>query len=205
MTPEELNAELGNIDLFLLDQILKGRIRPDMKVLDAGCGEGRNLVYFLRNGYDVYALDKNPSAIQMVRMQARALKSELSPVNHFLKGDLTFLPFKKKYFQIVICSSVLHFADNRDVFEKMVNELLRVLGNDGVLLIKMDSILGIDDEVNSLRDGVYLTSDGSQRFLLNKEILLWLTNEKSLELLEPAQNLHIDKRSMALLVLKKVQ
>ena len=48
---KELNHLLGNIDIYLLDQILKDRFKKSFKILDAGCGEGRNLIYFVRNGF----------------------------------------------------------------------------------------------------------------------------------------------------------
>ena len=136
MTPEELNTELGNIDLFILDQILKGTVGRDMKILDAGCGEGRNLIYFLKNNYKIFALDKNPSAIQMVRMHARTMKSENSPDN-FIEADLKSIPFPDNFFDCVICASVLHFAKGRGSFQSMIRELLRVLSNGGLLFIKM--------------------------------------------------------------------
>ena len=40
-----LQDEFGNIDIYLFDQLLRARLRPGMRVLDAGCGGGRNLVY----------------------------------------------------------------------------------------------------------------------------------------------------------------
>ena len=45
-----LRAQFGAIDVYLFDQLLRGAIRPGMRVLDAGCGSGRNLVYLLREG-----------------------------------------------------------------------------------------------------------------------------------------------------------
>ena len=62
-----LQHDFGNIDIYLFDQLLKGTYDDCKKVLDAGCGSGRNLVYFLRNNYDVYAIDSNPEAIAVTR------------------------------------------------------------------------------------------------------------------------------------------
>jgi tellurite methyltransferase len=44
----DLQEQFGPIDIYLFDQLLKGSIQPGMRVLDAGCGSGRNLVYLLR-------------------------------------------------------------------------------------------------------------------------------------------------------------
>ena len=43
-----LQDEFGSIDIYVFDQLLRGRITPGMRVFDAGCGGGRNLVYLLR-------------------------------------------------------------------------------------------------------------------------------------------------------------
>jgi SAM-dependent methyltransferase len=75
MKEDNLQELFGNIDIYLFDQLLKGRFFSGMRVLDAGCGTGRNLVYFLRNGYQVFGVDQSaevdlsgPSA----RLDARA-------------------------------------------------------------------------------------------------------------------------------------
>src|SRR5436305_15128264 len=53
LPPDCLRDWLGEIDIYLFDQVLRNRIRPGMAILDAGCGRGRNLVYFLRCGLAV--------------------------------------------------------------------------------------------------------------------------------------------------------
>ena len=65
--PSAVAEEFGEIDIYLFDQLLRGRIRPEMTVLDAGCGSGRNLVYLLRSGYEVMGVDEAPAAIDAVR------------------------------------------------------------------------------------------------------------------------------------------
>ena len=59
----DLETEFGAIDIYLFDQLLRGRITTRDRVFDAGCGWGRNLVYLLRGGFDVYAADPDPDAI----------------------------------------------------------------------------------------------------------------------------------------------
>jgi SAM-dependent methyltransferase len=70
--------ELGDIDIYVFDQILRGRIGPGDRVLDAGCGSGRNLVYLLRAGVDVSAVDRNGVAVSEVRQLAASLAPSLS-------------------------------------------------------------------------------------------------------------------------------
>ena len=63
----DLDTEFGHIDVYLFDQLLRGNIRRGVRILDAGCGSGRNLVYLMRSGYEVFGVDADPRAIDDVR------------------------------------------------------------------------------------------------------------------------------------------
>src|SRR5262245_28864113 len=80
--PVDLRHQFGDMDIYLFDQLLRGRIRPGMRVLDAGCGAGRNLVYLLRAEYEVFGADADPRAIAAVREMAAALAPQL-PAGNF--------------------------------------------------------------------------------------------------------------------------
>ena len=64
---EKLLAEFGPIDIYVFDQLLRGRITPEMRVLDAGCGRGRNSEYLMRCGAEVFGVDSDPTQIDQVR------------------------------------------------------------------------------------------------------------------------------------------
>ena len=66
----DLIDELGPIDIYLLDQVLRGKVSHDAVVFDAGCGGGRNLHYFLKSGHESYGLDREQTAIAEVRRLA---------------------------------------------------------------------------------------------------------------------------------------
>ncbi|MDH3217131.1 MAG: methyltransferase domain-containing protein [Candidatus Krumholzibacteria bacterium] len=59
--PQRVNIRdwFGEIDIYLFDQILKGRFDKSRRELDVGCGDGRNLIYFMRSGFDVFAIDQD--------------------------------------------------------------------------------------------------------------------------------------------------
>ena len=59
----DLKAQFGDIDIYLFDQLLRGCVTAGMRILDAGCGAGRNLVYLLRQGFEVFAADSDPHAL----------------------------------------------------------------------------------------------------------------------------------------------
>jgi tellurite methyltransferase len=69
----ELRRSFTGIDIYLFDQLLRGGISPDMRILDAGCGSGRNLAPLLRLGFEACATDEDPHAVDAARRLAANL------------------------------------------------------------------------------------------------------------------------------------
>ena len=145
-----LRDHLGPIDIYLLDQLLKGRLLPGMSLLDAGCGSGRNLVYFLRNGYEVYGVDESPQAVEQVRRLARELAPEVPP-ERFRVSDLAEIPFPANRFDAVVCSAVLHFSRDEGHFDRMLAEMWRVLKPGGLFFARLASTIGVERLVQPLQ------------------------------------------------------
>lgn len=203
MNYQELNQALGNVDIYLLDQILKGRFQSPMRILDAGCGEGRNLTYFIRNDFEVWGIDKNTAALRMLRMWGKSLHPAFDP-EKFIDGDVASLPFPPAGFDAVICSAVLHFAENHTAFMKMVEELMRVLKKEGILFIRTASVFGMEDLVKPVAEGRYLLPDGTERFLLTRRLMDQITKNFPLDWVEPFKTVLVENaRSMSTLVIKK--
>jgi SAM-dependent methyltransferase len=165
---QELNHELGNIDLFLLDQILKGRFENAGRILDAGCGEGRNLTYFIKNGYEVWGIDNNSIALKMLRMAGRSLHKSFDP-EKFIEGEITEIPFPPQSFDAIICLAVLHFSSSEAAFFTALDEMMKVLRKDGSLFISMYSNFGMVKEAAHQEDIHDKESNG--RYLLLTEFL----------------------------------
>lgn len=202
MTTQQLNKFLGNIDLYLLDQILKSKIPQGAKVLDAGCGEGRNLIYFLNSQFEVYGLDQNEDAIRMLQFIVGSGYPQC-PKDRFQVGELSALPYLADQFDYVICSAVLHFAQSTDHFWQMLSELDRVLAPDGTLFVRMTSDIGLQGH-ETLKDGRYHLPDGSQRFLLTKGMIDTIIADYGYTLAEAIKTVVVDdQRCMTTLVLKK--
>ena len=201
---KELNHLLGNIDIYLLDQILKARFEKHFNILDAGCGEGRNLIYFVRNDYKVWAIDQNQDSIQMLKYLIKSINKSY-PSERFVTGKVGKMPYDDEFFDAVISSAVLHFAENRDHFISMFREQIRVLKSGGILFVRLTTNVGIEHLIEPLGEGKYLLPDGSARFLLNKEQLDEVISQFKLEFIEPFKTVIVDnQRSMSTLVLKKV-
>lgn len=198
-----LNKALGNVDIYLLDQILKGAYTGADKVLDAGCGEGRNSVYFLNNGCEIFGIDSNPSAIRMLRFVAASINPSIDREN-FSVGTLEELPYDSETFDLVICSAVLHFARDADHFATMFNEICRVLKPGGNLFIRTATSVGIEDKIISLGSGCYHLPDGSNRFLLHLDDFKTIPAIYGLAYSEPFKVVNVEgKRCMSTLLFKK--
>ena len=193
----------GDIDIYLFDQILKGRFTINQSILDAGCGSGRNLIYFLRNGYEVFAVDENPHAVEQVRFLANALNPNL-PNDNFQVSAIEKMPFPDERFDAVISSAVLHFAENEQHFYQILEEMWRVLKGGGLFFARLASTIGIEDKIQLIEERKYLLPDGSERFLVDEELLNTAANRIGGIQLEPLKTTNVQNlRCMTTWVLIK--
>lgn len=199
----DLREHLGDIDIYLFDQLLKGRLVPGMAVLDAGCGGGRNLVWFLRGGYEVFGVDESPGAVEQVRRLAAALAPHLPPES-FQVADLADLPFPDARFDAVLCSAVLHFARDEAHFDRMLSELWRVLRPGGLFFARLASTIGMEGRVQPLDGRWYHLPDGTRRFLADEEMLRNAATRLGGIRLDPLKTTLVeDLRAMTTWVLRK--
>jgi len=205
LPPAELPEFFGQIDIYLFDQLLKGRFAPGMRLLDAGSGTGRNLPYFLRHGFDVCAVDAAPGAIDGVRQLAAELAPRL-PATNFRVEDLESLSFPDGDFDAVIASAVLHFARDDAHFEAMVSELWRVLRPGGLFFARLASSMGIESRIVSLGGGRYHLPDGSDRFLVDEARLERLAQGLGGAPFEPLKTVNVEnQRCMTTWCLRKAR
>ncbi len=197
----DLQEQFGQIDIYVFDQILRGNIAAGMTVLDAGCGYGRNLVWLLREGVEVLAVDANPEGVEHVRALAESLGARL-PAENFRVGLLEAMPFGDAVADVVICNSVLHFARDEQHFLAMVEELWRVLRPGGMLFCRLGSRIGMEFE--RVRGHVYRIGDGSEWDLLDEAELLKMTGEMGGVLVDPLKTTVVqDYRCMTTWVVRK--
>ena len=164
-TSIDLQEWFGGIDIYLFDQLLKGRLVPGMRVLDAGCCSGRNLVYFLKSGYEVFAVDESEQAIETLRQLAARLAPHL-PRENFKADPVEMMGFGDTEFDAVLSSAVLHFARNEQHWMAMVEEMWRVLKPGGIFFARLASTIGIENQVRPIEGRRYRLPDGSDRFWL---------------------------------------
>ena len=200
-----LHETFGPIDIYLFDQLLRGRITREDRVLDAGCGGGRNLVYLLREGYDVSGVDSDPAAITQIRALAATLAPQL-PATNFRAEDLTASSFPDHVATVVISSAVLHFARDDGDFDAMLQGSWRLLAPGGVFFCRLASTIGLEARVRRLSPTArrYRLPDGTDRYLVDEELLLARSEQLGGRLLDPLKTTVVqDQRSMTTWVMRK--
>ena len=180
----DLDALFGQIDIYLFDQILRGRVAPGMRVFDAGCGSGRNLVFLLQQGYEVCAVDPDPAAIRSVRALAARLAPRL-PESNFRAEAIEASSFPDHAADVVLSSAVLHFARDDGHFAAMLAGAWRLVRPGGLFFCRLASSIGMEGRFVPLGNGRYTLLDGSERFLVDEARLLALTAELGGALVDP--------------------
>jgi tellurite methyltransferase len=187
-----LQEQFGPIDIYLFDQLLKGRIAPGMRILDAGCGSGRNLVYLLNEGYEVYGVDQDPRA------------STFLPKGRFRNETIEQMSFPDAFADVVISSAVLHFSRDDNHFRAMLDGTWRVLKPGGLLFCRLASSIGIESQIVNIAGRRFHLPDGSERYLVDEKLLCDLTEELGGELLDPLKTTVVqNQRSMTTWVVRK--
>ena len=196
-----VQEQFGQIDIYVFDQILRGNIGAGMRVLDAGCGYGRNLVHLLRERCEVFALDADAEGVDHVRQLSASLMTGL-PAENFQLGSIERMPFPDDFADVVICNSVLHFARDDQQFQAMLMGLWRVLKPGGMLFCRLGSRIGMDFE--QLRGNIFKVGDGSRWYLVDEEMLLNWTEELNAVLVDPLKTTIVqDFRCMTTWVMRK--
>jgi tellurite methyltransferase len=199
-----LQEQFGQIDLYLFDQILRGRIIPTMRVLDAGCGSGRNLVYFLREGYEVFGADSDPAAVAGVRRLAASLAPGL-PEENFRVEALEAMSFPDDFADVVLSNAVLHFARDDDHFMAMLRGTWRVLKPGGLFFCRLASSIGMEQRMQRIAGRRFLSPDGSERYLVDEILLVALTKELGGRLADPLKTTVVqNQRCMTTWIVKKL-
>lgn len=189
-----LNSALGNADLILIDQILKNRFHKHMRILDAGCGEGRNMIYFIKNDFKIYGIDNNADAVKMAKLYGKSLNKnyEVEQIQNFA---IEKNPFPDEFFDAIICINVLHSAKNQNEFFLSLEQLLRILKSGGILFLSLQSQIGVKSDRQQDDQNFYLLTKVAIEEILRYDYLKTIENTKTI--------LIDDNKSHTYLFLKK--
>jgi tellurite methyltransferase len=199
----DLERQFGPIDIYLFDQLLRGRITKGMRIFDAGCGHGRNLVYLLREGFEVFGVDANEQAIAAVRHLAASLAPAL-PADNFRVESIETNSFPDAFADVVISSAVLHFARDDAHFDTILRGTWRVLKPGGLFFCRLASSIGLEQQVKQIAGRRHTLPDGSDRYLVDEALLIALTNDLGGHWEDPLKTTVVqNQRSMTTWVVKK--
>ena len=197
----DVREQFGQIDIYVFDQILRGNIVSGMRVLDAGCGYGRNLAHLFREGCEVFAVDASAEAMGHVRALAAELAPDLPPGN-FRVGLIEKMEFPDAFADVVICNSVLQFARDETHFLAMLEGLWRVVRPGGMLFCRLGSRIGMNFE--RLRGNVFRINDGSEWFLVDEAELMQIADQMNAVMVDPLKTTIVqDYRCTTTWVLRK--
>jgi len=197
MKNTEINNHFGDIDLFLMDAILKGQIPENGSVLDVGCGEGRNGIYFMRNGYEYLGVDTDDSKLKLLEYLASSLSNVHAKFRESSIQNFTI----ESQFDIALCLRVFHFARDEKDFIDMWRSTVDKLKSGGIIFVSMDSAIE-NTLAKSLPDGLHEFPDGKVRFCLRED--LYAQIRKGFEEIEPLRTVvHHEKRAQSFFLLRK--
>jgi tellurite methyltransferase len=199
----DLKNQLGEIDIYFFDQLLRGHIAPGMRILDAGCGFGRNLIYLLRQGYEVFAVDRDTQSVDHVRQLAATLAPNL-PAANFRAEAVESMSFPDAVADVVISSAVLHFARDDEQFQDMLQGTWRVLKPGGLLFCRLASSIGMEQQIRRVAGRRFLLPDGSERYLVDEALLIRAANDLGGRTIDPLKTTVVqNQRCMTTWVVRK--
>jgi SAM-dependent methyltransferase len=203
MSMTEVRNQFGEIDIYLFDQLLRGRVAPGMRILDAGCGSGRNLVYLLRQEYEVFGVDLDPKCVDDVRRLAATLAPNL-PAGNFRAEAVESMSFPNASADLVVSSAVLHFARNDDQFRAMLRATWRVLKAGGLLFCRLASSIGLEQQIQHIAGRRFLLPDGSERYLVDEALLTQAAKDLGGRMIDPLKTTIVqNERCMTTWVVRK--
>ena len=205
IAPTNLDKTFGQIDIYLFDPLLRGRLPVGIRILDAGCGSGRNIHYLLNSGYDVYGADADPNAISDVLRLAADLNAA-TPLTNFRREPVEAMSFGDASMDVVLSIAVLHFAQSDEQFEAMMESMWHILKPGGMLFCRLASNIGMEFKMVHRRGRRFLLPDGSERYLVDEKILLDWTRRLGGILMDPLKTTVVQgQRCMTTWVVRKAE
>lgn len=146
--------------------------RAKKKVLDLGCGAGRNTKMLIKLGFDTFSCDKYKKMVEETRKQIKKFNKANS--HKVLICDMSELPYQNSFFDLILCHGVFHNASSIKDFRKAVSECSRVLKPGGRLCFNFFTSKYIAEdfrEINrvqktfSTKEGLIMTLISVENFL----------------------------------------
>ena len=164
-------------------------INSKSNILDAGCGNGKNMIYLQNQGHNVIGIDFSDGLLEICKEKKLNVK----------KSDIRNLPFKDCTFDYVISIAVIHHINSEDDRIKAISELLRVTKKGGKVLF---TLWALEQDKLSKRKMIlgdnYVPFKGIDRYyhIYNKDGVIKLTNKFTVE------HIYYDKSNWNVIIIK---
>ena len=176
-------------------------IRDRHRLLEIGCGQGRNIIPFLNLEKDIYGIDMDEKNVALCKLIATSLGRDPS---FFSKANARMLPFENDFFDAIINCRVMHFAKNGHDFKQQWKEQFRVLKKGGFLYVCTDTSINNEEIVQSTDGERSWFNDQSKRILLTEQLFDLVNLHNNFKLLEPLKTIRFGKEhAHAILCLQK--
>jgi SAM-dependent methyltransferase len=121
---DQFYQETVHADMSALYKPFLALVAPHGKILDAGCGSGRDSLYFIQHGYKVEAFDACP---EMCRLASNLIGQRVH-IKTFDEVD-----WKSEFDGIWACASLLHVR--RDSIDAVLDKMCHALTPDGTMYL----------------------------------------------------------------------
>ncbi len=152
------------------------------KLLDVGCGGGRNLISALEEGFNIFGIDYSSSMIEKTRSKLAKYVSIEEIDKRVIKKDISRLSEIKDKFNAIIVSGVIHQVRSKEELYKIVSELSNLLNEGGIFVGNIFTSDYLDPSLNYMDNSTYITKEGLFMTLISKEEFLKICKENHLKL-----------------------
>ena len=151
-------------------------------LLELGCGQGRDTIFFASNDLDVYAIDSSKIAIDNVNQKITGKDISLH-LRHFeARGAL---PFDNKYFDAVYSHMFYNMRFTDEELSYLFKESSRILKNKGLLYFSVRSDKDIlYNKGKKIDTNIYEINGFQIRFFTKEQIESFLANYFEIKTIE---------------------
>ena len=144
------------------------------KLLELGCGQGRDTIFFANKGLNVHAIDSSKVAIENLNERARKENVSINLKNFDAKRGL---PFGNTYFDVVYSHMFYNMNFTDDQLKFLFSESNRVLKDNGFLYfsVRSDKDL-LYNKGKQIDNNIYEINNFQIRFFTTQQIKYFLNH-----------------------------
>ena len=123
---QTINVDMQNVYQPFLEYLPKTQLSNQQKILDVGCGSGRDSVFFANQGFEVVSIDGSKSLIELAQQTDTRIDWQCLTFDEIDNQN-----WQSHFTGVWACASLLHVPF--DDLPKILNDLLSCLRPTGVL------------------------------------------------------------------------